>query len=396
MNFLVLSPNFPPNFYKFCTSLQSLGWNVFGIGDAPADSLVCELSVLVEYVHVQNLGDYNAVLDAAKYLTGKFGQMSGLESNNEYWLEQDACLRRDLGIEGIKPDALEFYKYKSKMKTKFVAAKIATVPFVVTQDFCQAEAFAKEYGYPVFAKPNKGVGADSTCKMANEAELRDLFSKPLTKDYIFEVFIEGNLYSYDGLTDKRGKLVFEAAHYFETPIDKLKSTGGECVYHTLRTIPPKLAAVGSAAVQAFDLKARFFHIEFFELAKPIKDVGSVGDFVGVEVNMRPGGGFTPEMINAAKGIDVYELWAECMTAESVSASHTSDQYYCTNVCRHDRKQYKYSLEQICEMFPNQIVLSGHTCDEENPFGNFEIVGKFKTRKECRKFSDIVKTTCQLS
>jgi biotin carboxylase len=392
MNFLFFSPNFPPTFYKFCANLKSLTWNVFGIGDSPAANLRPELQHLTEYVRVQDLNNYDQVLNAAGYLTGKYGQMSGLESNNEYWLEQDACLRRDLDIQGIKPEALEFYKYKSKMKTKFTAAGIATVPCIVTRTFPDAETFAGKYGYPIFAKPDKGVGADSVCKITNESDLHALFSKPLTKDYIFEVFIKGNLYSYDGLTDKCGNLVFEASHYFETPIDKLKSTGEECIYHTLRVIPPKLAVAGRAAVKGFDLKARFFHIEFFELTEQIKDVGTVGDFVGVEVNMRPGGGFTPEMMNAAKDIDVHKLWAECMTAESVPACRTSNQCYCTNVCRHDRKQYKYSLDQIREKFGDKIVLSGHTCDEENPFGNFEIVGKFETLAECSEFSEMVRET----
>lgn len=389
MNFLFISPDFPLTYNKFCASLMALGWNVFGIGSTPFHKLDPKLKELTEYVYIQNLNNYTDVFAAAKHLINKHGQMSGLESNNEHWLEQDAMLRSDLDIEGIKPQALEFYKYKSKMKIEFNEGKIATVPYVVTRSYKDAEVFVQEQGYPIFAKPNKGVGAKSTRKITNEIELHNMFAIPLAEDYIFEVYIEGNLYSYDGLTDKCGNLVFEAAHFFETPIDTLKSTGGECIYHTLRTIPEKLVAAGRAAVQAFDLKARFFHIEFFELAKPIKGVGEAGDFVGIEVNMRPAGGLTPEMMNAAKGINVYELWAECIHKESVPACKTSNDFYCTNVGRHSRKQYKYSSEQLHEKFPGSLVFFGHTSDDENPFGNDEVVGKFSTMEECKEFSIIV-------
>lgn len=388
MNFLFISPDFPLIYNKFCASLIDLGWNVFGIGGTLFQNLDPKLKELTEYVHVQNLNNYTDVFNAAKYLINKYGQMSGLESNNEHWLEQDAMLRSDFDIEGIRPQALEFYKYKSKMKIRFAAAEIATVPYVITRSYKDVEAFVKEHGYPIFAKPNKGVGAKSTCKITSEIELHNMFFNPLTEDYIFEVYIEGNLYSYDGLTDKCGNLVFEAAHFFETPIDTLKSTGGECIYHTLRTIPEKLAIAGRAAVKSFDLKARFFHIEFFELTKPIKNVGKAGDFIGVEVNMRPAGGLTPEMMNVAKGIDVYKLWAECIHEKNVPACKTSKDFYCTNIGRHSRKQYKYSAEQLHEKFPDNLVFLGHTSDEENPFGNDEVIGKFSTMEECKEFSTI--------
>ena len=39
MNFVFLSPHFPPNYYQFCTHLNNLGVNVLGIADEPYDNL---------------------------------------------------------------------------------------------------------------------------------------------------------------------------------------------------------------------------------------------------------------------------------------------------------------------------------------------------------------------
>ncbi|MDD2772180.1 MAG: hypothetical protein PHP45_00615 [Elusimicrobiales bacterium] len=43
MNFVFLSPHFPPNFYRFCVALQKLGVNVLCIGDCGFGELRPEL-----------------------------------------------------------------------------------------------------------------------------------------------------------------------------------------------------------------------------------------------------------------------------------------------------------------------------------------------------------------
>ena len=43
-----------------------------------------------------------------------------LESNNEFWLMQDAILREKFNIKnGLRPKDMDVIKYKSKMKEKF-------------------------------------------------------------------------------------------------------------------------------------------------------------------------------------------------------------------------------------------------------------------------------------
>ena len=43
MNFVYLSPHFPPNYYRFCVCLREEGVNVLGLADAPYESLRPEL-----------------------------------------------------------------------------------------------------------------------------------------------------------------------------------------------------------------------------------------------------------------------------------------------------------------------------------------------------------------
>ena len=82
-------------------------------------------------------------------------------------------------------------------------------------------------------------------------------------------------------------------------------------YTSLRDIPPALEKAGRQCVKAFEVRERFFHIEFFETAP--------GNYVALEVNMRPPGGFTTDMFNFACDIDVYNLWAQVMMHGSCPA-----------------------------------------------------------------------------
>lgn len=71
-------------------------------------------------------------------------------------------------------------------------------------------------------------------------------------------------------------------------------------YYTLRDIPADLEEAGHQIIRAFDLKARFFHFEFFRE----KD----GSLIALEVNMRPPGGFTTDMWNYSGNLNIYQVW----------------------------------------------------------------------------------------
>ena len=109
MNFIFISPHFPYTYWQFCDRLRRNGVNVLGIGDAPYDSLSWELkNSLTEYYKVDNLEDYDQVYRAVAYFAFRYGKIDWIESNNEYWLEQDAQLRTDFNITtGVQADEID-------------------------------------------------------------------------------------------------------------------------------------------------------------------------------------------------------------------------------------------------------------------------------------------------
>lgn len=126
MNYVSFSPHFPNNFRHFCVHLNRLGANVLGVGDAPFDEFHPSVkSSLCEYYRVQNPHNYDEMVRALGYLTHRYGKLDRYKSHNEYWLENDARLRTDFNIFGLKTPEMPAVKRKSIMKQRFIDAGIA-------------------------------------------------------------------------------------------------------------------------------------------------------------------------------------------------------------------------------------------------------------------------------
>ena len=118
MNYIAISPMFPKSYWNFCDRLKQNGVTVLGIGDVAYDQLMDELKQsLTEYYYVKDMKNYDDMMRAVAYFIHKYGRIDWLESNNEYWLEQDAMLRTDFNItSGFQKRQLAGFKLKSGMK----------------------------------------------------------------------------------------------------------------------------------------------------------------------------------------------------------------------------------------------------------------------------------------
>ena len=72
--------------------------------------------------------NYDQMMRAVAYFTFKYGRIDWLESNNEYWLTQDARLRTDFHItSGFQLNEIEIFKSKKHMKEYYKKAGIPAV-----------------------------------------------------------------------------------------------------------------------------------------------------------------------------------------------------------------------------------------------------------------------------
>jgi hypothetical protein len=347
MNYIFLSPYFPNNFYKFCVALKEQGVRVMGIGDLPYEELRSELkSALTEYYRVDNMEDYSQLLRACGYFTYKYGKIDRIESHNEYWLETDARLRTDFNVEGLKSDDTESIKYKSKMKEVYKKAGINTARGQIVSNIKEADDLIKELGYPVVVKPDKGVGAADTYKLKNRQELLDFFNRNPDFDYIMEEFIDGEIQTFDGLTDLEGNIVFSSSLVFEAGIMETVNEGLDIFCYIPRKLPEDIVEIGLKTVDAFEVKERFFHFEYFKL--------NDGRIIALEVNIRPPGGLTLDMFNYANDIDIYRKYAK-MIAQADFDSNISRKYNCFYIGRKNFINYKHSFEDILYNYGDYIV-----------------------------------------
>ena len=90
----------------------------------------------------------------------------------------------------------------------------------------------------------------------------------------------------------------------------------DLIYYTCPEVPGKLRKLGRKTVKAFGVHRRFIHLEFFRLTKARKGLGKTGDFVALEVNMRPAGGYTPDMMDFAHSTDVYQIYADMVAFDT--------------------------------------------------------------------------------
>ncbi len=347
MNVVYLSPHFPPNYHRFCLELKHAGANVLGIGDAAYEQLSPEVrGALTEYYRIDDLHDYDALVRACGFFTHRYGKIHRFESLNEYWLETEARIRDDFNLYGIRSREIVDIRRKSRMKEIFRAAGVAVARGRVVRTIAEARELIRETGYPVVVKPDAGVGATNTFRLENDENLSNFFHNKPAVDYIMEEFITGTIYSFDGLVDQAGQLVFYTSHLFNQGIMEIVNRSEHMYYYSLREIPPVLEALGRACARAFGLRERFFHIEFFKTESDA--------FVGLEVNIRPPGGFTTDMFNYACDMDIYRTWGQLLVEGRTNCDFRR-KYHCCYASRKNNRDYRFGHDEIMNRYGAAIV-----------------------------------------
>ncbi len=392
MNFIFISPAFPKNYYNFCDRLKKNKVNILGIGDTPYNELDQKVkNSLNEYYKVNSLENYDEVYRAVAFFAFKYGKIDFLESNNEYWLRQDAKLRTDFNITGAKIDDVISFTSKSNMKEFYTKAGVPVARYKFCTSIDEDLKFINTVGYPVVVKPNVGVGAQATYKIQSEDDLRNFYKKGFQVPYIMEEFIDGNIVSFDGICDANSNVVFCDNEIFPPSIMDIVNENLDLSYYVNKEVPNDIYIVGQKVLKAFNIKSRYFHLEFFRLKHDKHGLGKAGDIVALEVNMRPPGGFTPDMINFAQSVDTYQIYADIICYNEIrNVNLNHPKYYCIYAARRDRYSYKHSTNEIINLYKNCICMHERMSDVLSAaMGNEFFIAKFSNFDDMMKFKDMV-------
>ena len=117
-------------------------------------------------------------------------------------------------------------------------------------------------------------------------------------------------------------------------------------YYSMRQLPEGLESVGRKAVVAFNIKERFFHIEFFQVGP--------GQWIALEVNMRPPGGLTMDMFNYANDINLYQEWANIVVSNRFSGVYDRP-YHCAYIGRKNHLPHRLSHHEVLQRYSTELV-----------------------------------------
>ena len=384
-NFIFISPNFPLTYWRFCRELKNNGLRVLGIGDCPYNELTQEQrDSMHEYYKVSSLENYDEVFRAVAFFTFKYGKIDWLESNNEYWLERDAKLRTEFHItSGFQEEDMVRTRYKSGMKAFYAKAGIPTARYHLVKDYEPAKEFANKVGYPVVVKPDNGVGANATYKLQSDSDLDYFFhTKDNSVQYIMEEFVNGEVRTYDAIIDSKGEPVFESGNVTCDSLMDVVNEAKDSIFYIVKELPEVMKQLGRRTVKAFGVKSRFVHFEYFVLKADQEGLGKKGDIFGLEVNMRPPGGYAPELANFANSVDVYKIWADMIAYDSTLVPMNGPHYFCGFCGRRDGKNYKMSHDDIMREYGHKMKLAGRTPDAlSGAMANQMYVANYDTEEE---------------
>lgn len=347
MRILYLSPGFPPNSHLFCVAAHARGASVLAVGDMP-DLPQGTRDALEQYVFEPRMGEYDVLLAIVQSLSAEHGPIDYIESNGEHWLEVEGRLRDDLGIGGLTARDVRRLRSKLAMAEVFESAGVPSIPGIRCASTAAVRDFAAQHGLPLVFKPDSGSGATSTFRVSTDAELEAALLLPL-EHHVVQPFVEGTMITFDGVVNHSGRVVFCTSHVYDRGIMEVRVGTLDGFYYSLRGIPPALEEAGRRALAAFGLRQRFFHLEFF--ARPD------GSYVALEMNVRPPGGFTTDMMSYACDFDVYALWAAVMLGESLDDFSYERKFHTAHAGRRDERAYEHSPAALQRELGDTLVLT---------------------------------------
>ena len=106
--------------------------------------------------------------------------------------------------------------------------------------------------------------------------------------------------------------------------------------------------------------------------------------------MRPAGGYTPDMMNFAHSTDVYQIWADMVTADKRLVTDSGDHQFCAYAGRRDCHDYVHTHEEVMARYENNIVMHEAMPPMMQPqMGNYMYTARLRTEADTKEFIQFV-------
>jgi hypothetical protein len=254
--------------------------------------------------------DAQSIADATRALSQRLGPAERLIGSLEQLQVPLAEARAVLGLPGLSVSAAHNFRDKNRMKDVLAAAGLPCARHRLIAQPGDAEAFVREVGFPVIAKPPAGAGAVNTFRLNDANALREYlgsFPPHAARPALLEEFLAGEEHSFDSIL-MGGRLVWHSISvYRPAPLTVVENPWIQWCVLLPREIGAEYDPIREAANRALvtlGLVTGMTHMEWFR-----RGDGSVAIS---EVAARPPGAQFTSLISYAHDRDFYRAWAELM------------------------------------------------------------------------------------
>jgi S-sulfo-L-cysteine synthase (3-phospho-L-serine-dependent) len=246
----------------------------------------------------------SAILDVCHRIGSGNSVLSGVTSSSEYFIETAATIACELGLPGPLPHAVSRCRDKSLQKDCLKRSSVRVPEFRSTSSTEEAAAAAVHIGFPVVLKPVCGSGSIGVrlcmdeCEVVSQAEylLAQRTNErgiPIPCRILIEEYVIGKEYSVEVFGGRVIGITRKHLGYLPNFVEIGHDYPGEAS----KKEEAMMSTEVSSALQALGLCWGPAHCEVRI---------SRGRAVIIEINPRLAGGYIPELVRLAHGIDIVE------------------------------------------------------------------------------------------
>ena len=316
---VLVAPHFLENTNRYVNAFAALDGVTLSLVSEDPESAIPEAvrARVARHYKVDHCLDAGQLTRAVRWLGDAVGRVDRLTGALEQLQSPMAAVRDALDLEGLRSDVARHFRDKDRMKEVLRAHDVPVARSALATSATELRAFVERVGFPAIVKPQAGVGARATYRIASEDDLAALARQGVVpspgRPLQVEEFIVAREHTCETVTVRGVPVWRSGTRYFPSPLEVLEAPWVQyCVLlprEDADTEWTRFHPVNDAALAAlFGPAARtaagtaLTHMEWF-----LREDGTA---LVNEVGVRPPGVGIMPLMGLAHDTDFFADWAE--------------------------------------------------------------------------------------
>ncbi|HJT27207.1 MAG TPA: ATP-grasp domain-containing protein [Pyrinomonadaceae bacterium] len=270
-----------------------------------------------------NTQDEAAILSACRRLSSERG-IAGVTSSSEYFVAAAAKIAGQLGLPAPESEAIASCRDKHSQRVRLAAERIDSPSFRLATSADEAVTAAEEIGFPVVLKPVYGSGSIGVKLCENAAAVKahagELLSQrenergqPIPQRILVEELVMGQEYSVETFN----MVAIGVTRKYLGSLPAFVEVGHDYPAVLNTELERSICQIALRALEALGLGWGPAHVEI----RVTEDGPKI-----IEVNPRLAGGFIPELVRLASGVDLIAATVRQVIGREPSLTPQRNQY----------------------------------------------------------------------